>query len=336
MDVGTIGAMSLRVQVEKWPLAEPFRISGYTFEVVEVLVVQLESEGRTGRGEGVGVYYRQDTPASLLAQIESVRPTIEAGISRAALQKLLPPGGARNALDCALWDLEAQLRSSPVWQLAGLPQPKPLLTTFTCGAEPPQKMAATARAFPEARAIKLKLTGDPVDSDRVRAVREAMPDAWLGVDANQGFTRASLEKLLPVLVDARVSLIEQPFPVGKEEWVDGLDSPIPLAADESLQSTAELAAMVGRFDVVNIKLDKCGGMTEGLLITRRARELGLECMVGNMIGTSLAMAPAWLVGQFCKVVDLDGAALLRTDRESRVQYRDGYITAPDTLWGGGR
>jgi L-alanine-DL-glutamate epimerase-like enolase superfamily enzyme len=194
-------------------------------------------------------------------------------------------------------------------------------------------MAEAAKGYGNARAIKLKLTGESVDEARVRAVRDAKPDVWLGVDGNQGFTRSALEKLLPTLVQTRVSLIEQPFPVGEEAWLDGLASPIPIAADESVQSSDEIESLVGRVQVINIKLDKCGGLTEGLMMARRARELGLDCMVGNMMGTSLAMAPGYLVGQLCNVVDLDGPAALKVDRDNPAEYLDGHITCPEALWG---
>jgi L-alanine-DL-glutamate epimerase-like enolase superfamily enzyme len=334
MRVDPIGPLSARFEIEHWPMAAPFRIAGYTFEVIDVLVASLEKDGHVGRGEAAGVYYRKDNPASMMQQIEPLRAAIEAGISRDVVQELLPPGGARNSIDCALWDLEAKLSGRFAWQMAGLEEPRPLLTTFTCSADDPLRMAATARAYANAKAIKLKLTGDPIDAERVRAVRMARPDVWLGVDANQGFTRGVLERLMPVLVEMRVELIEQPFPIGQESLLDGFQSPIPIAADESVQSLSDIPALVGRFGVVNIKLDKCGGLTEGLAMARTARALGLETMVGNMMSTSLSMAPAFLVGQLCNVVDLDGPVLLKTDRTTTVQYADGFIACPGTLWGG--
>jgi L-Ala-D/L-Glu epimerase len=325
--------LTLHTEIEHWPLTSPFRITGHTWELLDVLVVRLERDGYVGRGEAAGVYYRNDMPASMRSQIESVRPRIESGLTCQGLQRLLPPGGARNALDCALWDLEAKLTGGPAWAIAGLTNPKPLLTTFTCSADVPEKMAEVAKAYQGARAIKVKLTGDPVDMDRIRAVYEARPDVWIGIDGNQGFDRESLEALLPILVELNVQLIEQPFPIGKEALLDDLDSPIPIAADESCQGLADVSELVARFQVVNIKLDKCGGLTEGLSIARRARELGLDCMVGNMLGTSLAMAPAYLVGQLCRVVDLDGPIFLKSDREHRVRYVNGAIECPPEVWG---
>lgn len=327
-------AVGLRVAVETFPLKEPFHITGFTMRNAEVLTVELEDNGHIGRGEASGVYYRlSEDVHTNAARIEALRSFIEQGIDRATLQKLLPPGGARNALDCALWDLDAKRDDRPAWEIAGLAPPRPLLTTFTVGANAPEKMVVDACAFVCAKAIKLKLTGQPDDADRVRAVRTALPEVWLGVDANQGFTPRSLEALLPVLVEARVQLIEQPFKVGQDALLEGLRSPIPFAADESVQTLNDIGSMVGRFRVLNIKLDKCGGLTEGLAMVHAARRLGLDVMVGNMVGTSLAMAPGFLLGQLCQVVDLDGPVFLRNDRSSPVLYEHGMISCPATLWG---
>lgn len=328
----TSAPVKLDVELEHWPLVAPFRIAGYTFEALPVLVVTLEREGQLGRGEAAGVYYKRDQPSAMLGQIEQLRPLIEAGISREDIQRLLPAGGARNALDCALWALDAKRCGCPVWQLAGLSPPKPVLTTFTCGADEPERMAATALAYRDARAIKLKLTGEDVDAQRVREVRAACPDVWLSVDANQGFTRERFEQLMPVLLEARVELVEQPFPVGQESLLDGLNSPIPIAADESVQELKDLPGLAGRFSAVNIKLDKCGGFTEALSMARVARQLGFTPMVGNMIGTSMAMAPAYLIGQLCSVADLDGPIFLARDRAQRVRYEDGRIGCGEAVW----
>jgi L-alanine-DL-glutamate epimerase-like enolase superfamily enzyme len=271
----------------------------------------------------------------MVTQIEAARTGIESGIDREALRRLMPAGGARNAVDCALWDLEARLSGTPAWKIAGLNPPVPLVTTFTLGAEDPEQMARTALSYKGVQAIKLKLTGQPIDAERVRAVRAACPDAWLGVDGNQGFSRAALADLLPVLVDARVRLIEQPFPIGREADLDGLRSPIPVAADESAQDLQDVAGLVGRFDVINIKLDKSGGLTEGLAMARQAQALGLDVMVGNMTGTALGMAPAALVGQLCRIVDLDGPIFLRNDRSPGVVYENGTFWCPPEVWGGG-
>jgi len=265
--------------------------------------------------------------------MDQVRGSIEAGIDRESLRDLLPAGGARNAVDCALWELEARRAGVPVWQLAGLAAPLPLVTTYTLGADTPEQMAHNARMLSGARALKLKLLGDESDAARVRAVRAARTDVWLGVDANQGFTRASLERLLPVLMQARVELIEQPFPIGREQELAGLGTSIPIAADESIQDLGDLQRLARWFDVVNIKLDKCGGLTEALRMATEAHRLDLRVMVGNMVGTSLAMAPAFLLGQLCDVVDLDGPMFLTADRVPGVSYDSGKICCPPEVWG---
>jgi L-Ala-D/L-Glu epimerase len=327
-------AVALTVTRESYPLREPFNITGHRMTVTEVVMVALQCGPHSGRGEAAGVFYLENNdPPSMVQQIEAVRARIEAGIDRRALQGLLPPGGARNALDCALWDLEAKMSSAPAWQLAGLESLRPLLTTFTVSANKPDKMAADARAYAGAKALKLKLTGQPIDADRVRAVRATAPAAWLAVDGNQGFTRASLEALLPVLIDNRVQLIEQPLRIGEDRELAGLRSPIQIAADESVQLLADIPSLVGRYDVINIKLDKCGGLTEGLAMAREARRLHLGVMVGNMIGSSLAMAPAFVLGQLCDVVDLDGPVFLSGDRSPSVCYDQGMISVPASLWG---
>lgn len=330
----TGSTLSLKAHVEKIPMIHPFHITGYTFTHNELLVVQLHDGEHEGTGEGLGVYYRKDTPYTMLEQVEALRDVIEKGITRKQLLELLPPGGARNALDCALWDLEAKQRQIPVWRLAGLPTPRPLLTTFTLGADAPEIMADEARGFDGVRAIKLKLTDDAFNAQRVRAVREACPDAWMMIDANQGFTRESLAQVLPAFIEARVAVVEQPFPVGCEEWLDGLNCPIPIAVDESVQDHHDLERVLGRAQVVNIKLDKCGGLTEALILAKQAHEMGFKLMVGNMGGTSWSMGPGFAIGALCDVVDLDGPLYLRSDRSPAVTYADGHIWCPDSVWGG--
>lgn len=326
---------SLAVRPEKLRLTAPFRISGYVFEHWDAIVATVREGPHVGRGEASGVYYLGDNGAEMLAAAETCRDAIEAGASREELQALLPPGGARNALDCALWELEASLAGRPVWELAGLAPPRPLVTTFTLGADDPETVAAGARGYAEARAIKLKLSGE-IEGDlaRLEAVRGARPDVWLGVDANQGYERRDLDWLVAALVEHRVSLLEQPLARGREADLEGYRSSIPIAADESALSLVDLPGLVGRFDVVNIKLDKSGGLTEGLAMAREAKRLGLEVMVGNMASSSLAMAPAYLVGQLCDYVDLDGPTFLTRDRDPGVVYRDGFIGCGDEVWGG--
>jgi len=331
-----MGALGLSVRTETLRLAQPFRIAGYVFKTADVLVVELDDGAHCGRGEGAGVYYLGDDLPHMAAAIEGVRGAIEAGPTRQELRGILPPGGARNAVDAALWDLEAARGGTPVWALAGLVEaPRPIVTTFTVSADTPEAMAIVARGYAEARSIKVKLTGDlDLDLARVAAIRAARPDVWLGVDGNQGFARSDLDALVAGLVEHRVSLLEQPLPRGAEADLDGYRSPIPIAGDESLLSLDDVAGAVGRFDVVNIKLDKCGGLTEGLLMAARARALGLGVMVGTMIGTSLATAPGFVLGQVADLVDLDGPTFLATDRTPGVRYHEGMLFAGPEVWGG--
>jgi L-alanine-DL-glutamate epimerase-like enolase superfamily enzyme len=330
-----MGALKLNVEVEKLRLSAPFRISGFVFEEQEVVVVTLDDGEHRGRGEASGVYYLGDTAKTMVAAIEAARGAIERGIDRAALQKLMPAGGGRNAVDCAMWELEAQRLGVAVWELAGIDAPKPLLTTFTLGADDPATMAAGAHKFAQARALKLKLTGDlAIDIERVRAVRAVRPEAWIGVDANQGYAIDSLGSLMGVLESAKVSLLEQPLKRGREADLDGFKSNIPIAADESVLTLADVPGLVGRFNVVNIKLDKCGGLTEGLAMAREAQRLKLGVMVGNMVGTSLAMAPAFVLGQLCDVVDLDGPIFLAKDRTPSMTYTHGNAWSGEQVWGG--
>ena len=326
--------VELELHNEPLPLSAPFRIAGHVFEAMPATVVTLRDGPYAGRGEGAGVYYNDDRPETMLETLEALRPRIEAGIDRESLRMLLPAGGARNALDCALWELESHRACVPVWKLAGLDAVRPLVTTFTVGADAPEVMAEHAARFEGARALKLKLTGEAgLDVARVRAVRTRCPEPWIGVDANQGYSARTLPALLPMLVEARVSLLEQPCARGDEDALDGIPRMLPFAADESILDLAELEARHRHFDVINIKLDKCGGLTEGLLMARRARELGKRVMVGNMAGSSLAMAPAFILGQCCDVVDLDGPVFLARDRTPSVRYLDGHIHCGDEVWG---
>lgn len=331
-----MGALRLGVVVEKLTFSAPFRIAGRVFEHQDAVVVTLDDGAHRGRGEASGVFYLDDDVSRMVAALEAQRGAIERGVDRDALQRLLPPGGARNALDCALWELEAQRRGRPVWALAGLEAPRELTTTFTLGADDPQVMVAGARRYADARALKLKLTGNlELDARRVAAVRAARPDVWLGVDANQAYAIGELARLVGILQESRVELLEQPLARGHEAELEGFESPIPIAADESALGINDIAALVGRFDTVNIKLDKCGGLTEGLAMAREARRAGLEVMVGNMMGSSLAMAPAFVLGQLCDVVDLDGPTFLARDRTPAVRYAGGMIWCDDAVWGGG-
>ncbi|MBO9726681.1 MAG: dipeptide epimerase [Novosphingobium sp.] len=329
-----MSSLKLGASIETLLLAEPFRISGREIDRAEVMVVTLDDGRHLARGEASGVYYVGDDIPQMLACLEDARSEIEAHPPRDVLRAILPSGGARNAVDAALWDLEARRSSRPAWELAGLAVPAPLKTTFTIGADTPSEMALRARRHAQARAIKIKLTGDlALDIARVKAIREARPEVWLGVDANQGFAIGDLEALVAAMVEAGVSLIEQPLARGKEADLDGFRSPIPIAADESALTPDDLPKLKGRFDVVNIKLDKCGGLTEGLAMAAAAREAGFGVMVGCMVGSSLAMAPAFLLGQVCDLVDLDGPLFLKQDRKPGALYENGMIHCDETLWG---
>ena len=325
--------ISVSARSESWPYNKPFHITGRTWTAIDVVVAVVRSQGATGLGEAAGVYFRGESAPALAEAVRSIEAPSSSS-PRAALMELLPAGGARNALDCAIWDLEAKLARQPVWRLAGLNAVRPLQTTFTIGADAPEQVAASAQALSGALALKLKLNGDGVDRERVRVVRQARPDVKLAVDANQGFTPDTLDRLMGALVAAGVGLIEQPFPVGQDNLLENLDSPIPIAADESVCDIEDLDALVGRVSVVNIKLDKCGGLTRGLAMAAKARALGFKLMVGNMGGTSLAMAPGFVLGQLCDFADLDGPTVLRADRHPSVEYLDGAVHCPETVWGG--
>lgn len=328
--------LELGIAIEQLRLAKPFRISGHVFETADIVVVTLTDGVHSGRGEGGGVYYLGDDLGHMLAALDTARTLIEQGPSRAALREIMPPGGARNAVDCALWELEAAQQGVPAWKLAGIDAPKPLRTTFTLGADMPEVMAQGARDYTGAKAIKIKLTGElELDIARVAAIRQARPDAWLGVDGNQGFTLADLDELVAALHEHRVSLLEQPLARGREADLLGYSAPMPIAGDESIVTLDDVAAASMCFSMINIKLDKCGGLTEALLMAKEARRLGLGVMVGNMIGSSLAMAPAFVLGQLCDVVDLDGPTFLAADRHPAVTYQDGDIWAGPEVWGGG-
>ncbi len=318
------------------PLKAPIRISGFSFSSTPVANVTVHRGHAVGRGEASGVYYTGDTAAAAVTALAHFAAQHMGPLTRADLRNAMPPGGARNALDCALWDLEASEQGIPVWQLAGLDQPRPIVTTITLGVDHPAIMADQARTFGFAKALKLKLLGEAgADAKRVRAVRAARPDVWIGVDANQGYRPATITPLIDALVECDVKLLEQPFPRGTESDLDGLKLPIPVAADESCLDLKELETLPGRFDVVNIKLDKCGGLTEALMIAKRARELGLGVMVGNMMGSSLAAAPAFLVGQLCDIVDLDGPMFLAEVAGPAMSYDDGLAWCPPQIWGSG-
>ena len=298
-----------------------------------VVVVELDAGTRRGRGEAVPYARYGETPDSVLAQIETVRGPLEAGADRATLQALLPAGAARNALDCALWDLEAKELGVRAWTLAGRERLDPVKTCFTLSLAEPEAMAEAARAHARWPLLKMKI-GSADHLDRVAAVRAAAPRVRLVVDANEALNFDDLTRLAPELARLEVKLLEQPLPAGADEVLDGYRSPTPLCADESLHTRAELAACARRYAAVNIKLDKAGGLTEALALKAEAQEAGLEIMAGCMVATSLAMAPALLVAQGARFVDLDGPLLLARDRDPSLPISGSLIEPPPVeLWG---
>lgn len=311
----------------------PFRITGHLFTALDCLVVEVGEAGRIGRGEAAGVYYLDDSVEHALEQVLAITPEIERGLDRAALQHLLPAGGARNAVDCALWDLECKLSGRSIWARSGF-APRKLTTCQTIGVlATPADSASAAAALAGYKLIKLKLDHDrPID--RVRAVRAARPDVRLVVDANQGFTLPLLQECLPEFAKCGVELIEQPLPRGADAELENLPREVPLCADESCLHRGDLELAARRYDIINIKLDKSGGLTEGLLLADDILARGLDIMVGNMLGTSLAMAPAYLVGFKSRIVDLDGPVALQSDRSGAIVYAQGVMSPyASELWG---
>lgn len=328
--------MALRLHVHKtiWPLTAPFRITGHVFENADAIMVALVDGDHIGRGEGLGAYYLGETGDSLIEQVEAARADIERGISRQELQDMFPAGGARNALDCALWDLETKHTSQSIWRLTGI-DPKPRQTVLTIGIQSsPAEMAECAARASHYPVIKVKLDGeDPVE--RMTAIRAARPDATLIVDANQGFTFDLLAEVLEPFSKLGVAMIEQPLKRGGDEALENLTSPIPLCADESCLHRGELPAALARYDMINIKLDKTGGLTEALALAKEALSAGKRLMVGNMVGTSLSMAPAFVIAQMCDFVDLDGPLNLKSDVAPGMIYDGATVSLPETgLWGG--
>ncbi|WP_297730336.1 N-acetyl-D-Glu racemase DgcA [uncultured Maricaulis sp.] len=325
--------MRVSVHRESWPMLAPFVITGHVFDSLESVVVTLEQDGVVGRGEGVPVYYLDEDAPGLLEQIEAIRPALEAGLTRDALQDLLPAGGARNAVDCALWDIETRKTGKSIWELTGI-KPAPRKTAYTLGIqEKPEMMAAQAAAAKGYSLIKVKLNDvDPVE--RVAAIRKARPDAEIIIDANQGFTIDLLKSVLIPFAELGVAMVEQPLPRGDDAALEGFVSPIPLCADESCLHRGELATALKRYDMINIKLDKTGGLTEALALAQAARQAGKGLMVGNMLGTSLSMAPAFVIAQLCDFVDLDGPLNLKSDLPTGMVYSGGTVKTPQSgFWG---
>jgi L-alanine-DL-glutamate epimerase-like enolase superfamily enzyme len=324
----------LSVRHDSFPIAGTFRISRGAKTTVEVVVAELRDGDAIGRGECVPYARYGESIGSVTAAIEAQRGPLADGAGSAELQDLLPPGAARNALDCALWDLAAKRDGVPVWRTAGLEAPPEALTTaYTLSLDTPEKMAEKARANAGRPLFKLKLTGEG-DLERVAAVREAAPDATLIVDANEGWSAEMVEPFSARLAELGVALIEQPLPADADAVLADVAHPVPLCADESAHACAGFEALAGRYDVINIKLDKTGGLTEALALRDLARRAGMQVMVGCMLGTSLAMAPAFLVAQGAEFVDLDGPLLLAEDRDPGFAFAGSTMhPPPPALWG---
>ena len=323
----------LTVRLESWPLRDAFRISRGAKTEARVIVAEIADDPHSGRGEAVPYPRYDETLEGTRDEIESLRQTIEGGLTRDGLLEALPPGAARNALDCALWDLEAKQAERPVWALAGLDKPEPCVTAFTLSLDAPENMGRAAARHAHLPLLKLKVTGEG-DAARIRAVRENAPDATLIVDANEGWTPPMLDDLLPALAALGVEMVEQPLPAADDAALEGRRLALPVCADESCHTRADLPRLAGLYPMVNIKLDKTGGLTEALALAAAARARGFRIMVGSMVGTSLAMAPAALLAGFADYVDLDGPLLLARDRAPGLRY-DGAIMAPPepALWG---
>jgi L-alanine-DL-glutamate epimerase-like enolase superfamily enzyme len=329
----------MSVTLDEWSLREPFVIAGSTTESIVTVTVTLDDGKARGWGEALGVDYLGETAASVRDEIEAQRAAVEAifdpGLQFDELGMVvgsLPAGGAANALDGAFWDLLCKRTERTIWSWLKI-EPRPVTTALTLSLDEPAAMAAAARRAADYPLLKLKLDADD-PAARVAAVRAARPDAELLVDANGSWSLALLAELAPALVAHHVALVEQPLPAGADAALAAWDAPVPLCADESSQSAAGLDELAARYRFVNVKLDKCGGLTEALRIVQCCRELGLGLMVGNMLGSSLAMAPAFVIAQHCRWVDLDGPLLQRTDRHPPMRYEGAFLHPPPReLWG---
>lgn len=326
-------ALRIEAGIERFETAKPFAIARGVKTHVDVVTARVEQGGHVGRGEGTPIYYRGETAEAARNAIEAIAPDVVGGEARARLLDLMPPGAARNALDSALWDLEAKRTGRRVWELAGLPQPRPILTAFTISLGDPAVMAEAARLARGRELLKLKLGGEG-DLERVAAVRRAAPDARLIADANEGWAGLDVESMCHALHAHRLELIEQPLPAGQDADLVHVTSPIPLAADESIQTRAELGHVIGRYRFINVKLDKTGGLTEALALIHAARQRGLGVMTGCMLSTSLGVAPAFVAAQQAEFADLDGPLLLARDRVPSLRFSGSDVWPPAVeLWG---
>ncbi len=327
--------MELFVQIEHWPLGGAFTISRGSKTEAVVVTAELRDGIHRGRAECVPYARYGETPEGVVAAIEAMRPALRNGLDRAASQAAMPAGAARNALDCAYWDLSAKQTGRRVHELAGLATPKPLVTAYTISLAAPAAMAEAAERAASRPLLKVKLGGgDDDDSRRIAAVRRAAPRTQLIVDANEGWSEDNLAQNLRACANAGVTLIEQPLPEGRDAALARITRPIPVCADESVHDRASLDALAGKYDAINVKLDKAGGLTEALALLAAAERRGLAIMVGCMVATSLAMAPAMLVAQRASVVDLDGPLLLANDRADGLRYAGSLMHPPEpALWG---
>ncbi|HUD52158.1 N-acetyl-D-Glu racemase DgcA [Parvibaculum sp.] len=324
----------ISVESERWPIAGAFTISRGSKTEAEVVTVTIREDGVTGRGECVPYGRYGETVKDVIASIKVIGQSISDGMTRDELQRAMHRGAARNAIDCALWDLEAKLTGEPVWKLAGVAEPQPLTTAYTLSLAAPDAMREAARAAASRPLLKLKLGGGGDDIDRVAAVREGAPGATLIVDANEGWKADDVLPLARELAKLGVALIEQPLPAKEDEALRGIDSPVPLCADESAHGIEGMIRLVGLYQYVNVKLDKTGGLTEALSVVRSAKRRKLGVMVGCMVATSLAMAPAAFIAQGADFVDLDGPLLLAKDRPHGIAYEGSLMMPPEkALWG---
>lgn len=324
---------TLAASHDRFVLARPFRISRGVRTAADVVSVAVCEGSVEGRGESVPYPRYGESVESVLAQVEAVREAIESGADRAQLQALIPPGAARNALDCALWDLEAKRAGSSVADLIGAPEPGRIATALTVVIDTPEAMADAARAIAGAPLLKVKVdASDPIAM--VRAVRVAAPDAALIVDPNESWDEALLRAVMPVLEECRVAVLEQPVPAGEDGWLEGYTSPVPICADEAIHTIAELETVAARYDAVNVKLDKAGGLTAALELAHAVRARGMRLMCGCMVGSSLGIAPALHVAAQADWVDLDGPLWLAEDRAGGVREDNGWLLPPERgFWG---
>ncbi len=325
--------LTLNARIERWPLAQAFTISRGSKTEAIVVVAEVSDGVHAGRGECVPYPRYRENPEGTLAQIVAMAAALRRGMDREELQAAMPAGAARNAVDCALWDFAAKTAGLRAWDLIGAPPLKPLKTAYTISLGSPEGMAAAAATAAHRPLLKVKLGGDG-DEARIAAVRRAAPNSELVVDANESWSADNLERNLAACAASGVTLVEQPLPAGSDDLLGTVKRPLVVCADESVHDRASLSELSGKYDAVNIKLDKTGGLTEALAMSDAARALGLRTMVGCMVSTSLSMAPALIVAQQADVVDLDGPLLLARDRDGGLRY-DGSIVHPPEgeLWG---